>query len=694
MPLSADFPAVLSAHPLISQWVDFSRAGVALMRTGRVELGQGNVTALVQIAADELDLRMDQMIAVAGDTRETPDEGFTSGSFSIEAGGRAVRLATSAARAVFIERAARMLGVAAAELRIRDGLVLRGEAATGHSYWSLAPEVDLAREVAAHAAPKAALERRVAGTSQPRIDLERKIRGGAYVHDLDFEGMVHGRVLHPPSRNARLVEARLDFLVEKHRLTAVVRSGSFVAVVAPREADAIAAIAEAERHCEWTRVDDAPADPLAAMQASLGEGDVAFTRGEAPGEGVRVETVVTRPYLAHASIGTSCALARWSDERLTVWTHSQGVFPLRAALAKTLGLATDRIDVIHRDGSGCYGHNGADDVALEAALLARAVPGRPVRVLWSRADELACSPLGPAAVVRAAAVADAGGRIVSLTLDVAGQPYGNRPNRNGHANLLAAELLEGAQPPPKAGDIAQGMERNAVPIYAIPHVRVTKTIVELPFRTSSLRSLGAFANVFAIETLMDDVAQRLGRDAVELRLAHLEDARAREVVSRLAALCGWPGARGEGRGLGIGFARYKNSAAYCGVAAEIAADTHRIRVTRMWAVVDAGEVINPDGVANQIEGGMVQSASWTLKEQVRFDGEAIASRGWADYPILAFSDTPQVEVEIVARPNEKPLGVAEAAQGPAAAAIGNAVCYALGARVGRLPITPEAVMAA
>lgn len=694
MPLTTDFPAALAAHPLISQWIDFTRPGVATLRTGRVELGQGNVTALLQIAADELDLRMDQLIAISGDTRATPDEGVTSGSLSIESGGRAVRLAASAARAVFVESAARSLGVAPSQVCVRAGAFVRDDAATGHTYWSLAPGVDLAREVAAHAAPKAAAARRIAGTSVPRVDLERKIRGGGFIQDLRLEGMVHGRVLHPPSRNARLAGANLDFLGKKHALLGVVRNGSFVAVIAPRERDAIAAIGEAERHCGWTQVRGAPGDPVAAMEASGGAGEVSFTKGEAPADGVRVETLVTRPYLAHASIGTSCAIAVLNNERLTVWSHSQGVFSLREALAKTLGMPADRIDVVHREGSGCYGHNGADDVALEAALLARAVPGRPVRVVWSRADEFASSPLGPAAVVRAAAIATPEGRLASMTLDIVGQPYGNRPNRNERANLLAAEYLEGAQPQSLAGDIAQGMERNAVPIYAVAHVRVTKRIADLPLRTSSLRSLGAFVNVFAIETLMDDLAERLGCDAIGLRLAHLEDARARAVLERLAALCRWPGARGEGRGMGIGVARYKNSAAYCGVAAEVAADTHRIRVTRMWAVVDAGEVINPDGVANQIEGGMVQAASWTLKERVQFDGEVIASRDWAAYPILAFSETPQVEVEIIERPDEKALGVAEAAQGPAAAAIGNAVFYALGARVRRLPITTEAVIAA
>ncbi|HEX7465919.1 MAG TPA: molybdopterin cofactor-binding domain-containing protein, partial [Usitatibacter sp.] len=610
-----------------------------------------NALAMVLgIAADELDLRMDQVAAVAGDTRITPDEGFTSGSFSIEHGGQSVRLAASAARALFLARAATLLNAPRSELSIKEGVVLRRGAATPHTYWSLRDSVDLRVEAARHAAPKAAGERRFSGTSQARIDLPRKVAGSGFIHDLVLPGMRHGRVLHPPSRHARLLTADLAALEAKHGGITTVVNGSFVGLIALRPADAVEAIAEAARRCTWSVGAEAPADPVEAMWTSKSPSVVTFESGDvSAAAGRRFETSVSRPYLAHASIGPSCSVALWKDDRLTVWSHTQGVFPLRNALAMVLGIAADRIDVIHADGAGCYGHNGADDVALEAALLARAVPGSPVRVLWSRADELMHSPLGPAAVVKATATVGGDGMLAAMTLDITGQPYGHRPDRDGRANLLAAEYLEGAVAHPPAGDIATGMERNSVPIYAVPSVRVTKRVAsELPFRTSSLRSLGAYANVFAIETLVDEIACELGKDPLAFRLAHLKDARARAVLERLAAICGWPGASKEGEGLGIAFARYKNAAAYCAVAARVAADEKDVVVTHMWSVIDAGEVINPDGAVNQIEGGMVQSASWTLKENVQFDGEAIASRGWADYPILTFSETPEVQVEIIA----------------------------------------------
>ena len=693
---AASLPKALAAHPLVSQWIDLASPGLVRVRTGRVELGQGNVTALAQVAADELDVRMDQVVAIAGDTTATPDEGVTSGSQSMEAGALCVRLAASAARALLLREAASLLGAREDELSVSDGVVHRGGKATHYTYWVIAPRIAFTVAVASHAAPKPAHARRIAGSPQPRIDLPAKVRGAGFIHDVVIDGMLHGRVLHPPSPHARLESANLDAAAKRTGVVAVVRDGSFVGVVAESEAAAVEAIAAAARECTWSGHRDAPADPVAAMLETRAAPQVMVERGDverAPGR--RFETVVSRPYLLHGSIGPSCALAQWDKGRLRVWSHSQGVYPLREALATVLALDRARIDVIHRDGSGCYGHNGADDVALDAALLARAVPGRPVRVLWSRAQEFASSPLGPAAVVRASAVVADDGRVTAMSLDIAGQPYGGRPHREGRANLLSAELLGGATALPPPGDIVGGIERNGAPLYAIANVRVVKRVAtELPFRTSSLRGLGAYVNVFAIETLVDEIAHALGRDALEFRLAHLDDVRARVVLERLGKACRWGEPRAEGEGLGIAFARYKNSAAYCAVAARVVATGEQVRLAQMLAVVDAGEAINPDGIANQVEGGMVQSASWTLKESVRFDGDAIATRGWDDYPILKFSEAPRVRVDIVARPEEKPLGVAEAAQGPAAAAIANAVHDALGVRVRRLPITREAIIAA
>ena len=691
-------PQAILDHPRIDQWVAFEEERAVRVRSGRVELGQGIALALVQIAADELDVPPESIVLVAGDTRESPSEGYTSGSRSIEIGGISVRLAASAARRLLLGQAAQLLQAKPEDLTVVAGLVHVNGRPTDLTYWSLAASADLGQEVVKHARPKSVAERRLVGRALPRRDLLDKVMGGAFIHDLAPPGMLHGRVLHPPSPSARLAEFDVGEIASQPQVVRVVRDGSFIGVVAETEEAALAATARMERLATWTSGAPAPSDPVQALRDTSAEPEVVYSAGDPDGiTGRRVATAVSRPYLAHASIGTSCAIAEWTGGALLVHTHSQGVFQLRGALAAVLGVPAETISVVHVPGAGCYGHNGADDVALDAALLARAVPGHSVRVAWSRADELAAAPLGPGMVTRAEAVIGADNRIAAFTLDVASQAHGQRPSAGTPANLLASRHLAKPYPqgpvndPPFAG--GGGADRNALPGYAIPHVRIVKRLIrDLPYRASSLRSLGAFINVFAIETLMDDIAHEIGVDPLALRLAHLDDSRAREVLNRAAEAAGWPGERSEGSALGLAFAQYKLRAAYCAVAVRVEIDED-IRVPHVWTAVDAGEVIDPDGVANQIEGGIVQAASWTLKEAVRFEGDAMATPDWDGYPILRFGEVPEVSVDVISRPEQPPLGVGEASMGPTAAAIGNAVQRALGVRVRDLPLTRDAIIA-
>jgi CO/xanthine dehydrogenase Mo-binding subunit len=388
--------------------------------------------------------------------------------------------------------------------------------------------------------------------------------------------------------------------------------------------------------------------------------------------------------------------------KLTVWTHSQGVFPLKHDLVKALKMDPASVRCVHAEGSGCYGHNGADDVALDAALLARAAPGRPVRVQWMRDDEFAWEPCGSAMVMRAkAALLD--GRIVDWNYEVWSNTHSMRPNApTGANNLLASWYLAEPQPIGPATNIPQpagGGDRNAAPLYEFPRQRIVNHLIkDMPIRVSALRTLGAYANVFALESFMDEVAAAAGADPVAFRLAHMKDARARAVIEAVAKKAGWKeGEKSDGqRGRGIGFAKYKNLASYVAVVAEVMVDraSGRVRVPRVWAAVDSGQVINPDGLANQIEGGIVQSTSWTLHEALRFDRNGIASRDWSSYPILTMPEAPHVEVELIDRPNEKPLGSGEGSPGPTVAAIVNALAHATGKRLRELPLTSERVKAA
>ena len=500
---------------------------------------------------------------------------------------------------------------------------------------------------------------------------------------------------------ARLDEGRVRAMPG---VLAVVRDGSFLGVVAEREEQAIAARNALILASEWTEQPTLPdSDALKpALRAMPSQTYVISNKNNdapAPG-GKTLSAEYSRPYVAHASIGPSCAVARLEGSTMQVWSHTQGVFPLRGNIASLLGVRPEQVVVAHRQGSGCYGQNAADDVAGDAALLARAVPGRPVRVQWMRDDEFAWEPYGAAMATRAQATLD-GGRIVDWQFEIWSPPHSTRPGDSGNS-LSAGWAMD---PPQKLGvpkPIPQpngSGDRNGIPLYDFPRQKVVfNYITAMPVRVSALRTLGATTNVFAIESFMDELAEEAGADPVAFRLLHLRDERARAVVAEAARMAAWrPGERGAaGRGRGFAFAQYKNQMAYVALAADVAVgrEDGLVRVRRVWAAVDAGETINPDGLRNQIEGGIIQAVSWCTKEAVRFDRTRILSRDWSGYPILTFPEIPAVEINILGKPGQRALGVGEASCGPAAAAVANAVRAATGARLRDMPLSPERVLAA
>ncbi len=555
-------------------------------------------------------------------------------------------------------------------------------------------------------APRRPSDYRIVGTSVARLDIPRKVTGGpAYVQDVRLPGMVFGRVCRPPSYRARL--ELLDEAAVKRLpgVLAVVRSGNYLGVVAAREEQAIAAREALARAARWSETADLPdADNLNHwLQTAPGHADVISAKTGAAAAGARtLKALYTRPYTAHAAIGPSCAVAQWTGSKLRVWTHSQGVFPLRGDLAKALRMEAADIRCTHGEGSGCYGHNGADDVALDAALLSRAVNGRPVKVQWMRDDEFAWEPYGSAMAFAVEAALGADGSVLDWRYSLWSGTYNMRPGAKEGTNLLGAWLMADPQAPAAASNIPQpagGGDRNAVPLYDFPVQQVVNHLVtQMPVRVSALRSLGAFGNVFAIESFMDEVAAAAGADPVAFRLSHLTDARAKAVITAAAEKAGWkPGAKSDGtHGVGIGFARYKNGATYVACIAEVTVDHAKgaIAVTRVVAAADSGLIVNPNGLELQIEGGVIQGTSWTLHEAVAFDRQRITSRDWASYPILTFPEVPKVEVVLLNRPDEKPMGAGEASQGPAAAAIANAFAHATGRRIRDLPFRPDRVKAA
>ena len=530
------------------------------MHSGKVEIGQGILTAVAQIVADELDVEMARIRMVPATTASSPNEGVTSGSLSIQHSGVALRYACAEARAIYLEAAAQRLGVAVQSLEVRDGDIV-GPGNLRTSYWELAERAEglLERDATAKVAPKPAAARRHAGTAAERIDIPDKVLGRPrFIHDLALPGLLHARVLRPPSPGATL--ATLDETKAKAvpGVVAVVRDGSFAGIVAETEDAALAGLKALAASATWQAGEPLPDefDLRGWIRSQPVETTPINTReAAAPARVARtVRREYGRPFIAHASMAPSCAIAQWADGSVRIWTHTQGIYNLRADLELVFGLPPERIVVEHAEGAGCYGQNGADDVALEAALLARAVPGRPVRLQWSREDEMAWAPMGAAQIIDLEADLDEQGEIVAWRHDVWGNGHVSRPGRGNSPRLQAAWQLAKPFPrlvavnPPLAG--GGGSERNATPGYDFPAWRIANhRLLTMPIRTSSLRTLGAFANVFAIESFMDELAAERGEDPLAFRLRHLKDPRARAVSGGCRGprrLGRTPAARGRG----------------------------------------------------------------------------------------------------------------------------------------------------
>src|SRR5215470_10441502 len=700
---TASLPPSLARNTRLDRWVAVRPDGVVEIRTGKVEIGQGIISTLAQIAAEELDVDYTRIRMIPADTDRSPNEGVTAGSRSTVESGSALRQACAEVRRAFLDAAAQRLGVDSDQLFVRDGTIHRRESNENTTYWELSGEVDLGRDADGRAAPKRADQLTLVGKSLPRIDLPGKLIGSdVYVHDLELPGMLHGRVLRPPSYRATLQAFDSQHVEAMPGVRAVVRHGRFIGVVAEREEQAVAAVAALAKYARWKEAADLPdVDELTAYLRSLPAKLMVLSENGTSLEPAAqtLNATYSRPFLAHASIGPSCAVARSQGGAIEIWCQSQSIYPTRKDIATTIGIAADAITIHHMQGAGCYGHNGADDAALDAVLLAQAVEGHPVRLQWSHEDELAWSPYGPAMVVAMSGSIDGSGSIVDWHHEMWSNPHIARPGLQESPSLLAAWHVDPPFAQPPGIDALPGgkpaSQRNAVPIYDLHNRRVVHHVLDrLPVRTGTLRAIGGFINAFAIECFMDELAHSAGIDPVDLRLKHLSDERGIAVIRAARERSGLAWKRqSSSRGMGLGFARYSNEAGYAAVVVEVDVG-ETIKVVRAVAAVDCGRTINPNGVANQVEGGIVQAVSWVLKEQVRFDQSRITTRTWDDYSILRFSEAPPVEVTIIDRPDQPSLGMGEAVAGPTAAAIANAVFDAIGIRVRDLPLTRERVMVA
>jgi CO/xanthine dehydrogenase Mo-binding subunit len=710
----------LKTNPLIGQWLRFESNGTVTVFTGKVELGQGILHALKLMAAHELDLPVSSIHIQKANTDHSPDEGMTSGSLSVQDSGLAIRQACAHAVLLFKTHACA-------------------------SYAELRSCVDAQLPVDVTAPIKSTALTLING----REDLIDLVNGEPiFLHDLGINvdltpiknnggqsniNLLHGRMVRGPGLKCTLqVDSWLQALTSLPEGAQAFRDGSLVGVLAGTEELAEKAVSKLQRLLKWN-VESLPAcheggvdlfEVAPAMDSQVfHEAGQMVEESKLAGKDAKVyEAVYFRPALHHGSMGPSVALAVWESDQassgLKVWSHTQGIFSLRKDLALALGIDAQQIEVQHVRGAGCYGHNGADDVAYNAAWLARHVPGQCVRVQWTREEEMQQSPLAPAMRVKLQATVQsvaaptsssppkgsADLELLTWQHDVWSQGHSSRPGRAATPafkdSWLTDQQFPVLEPINVAAAAGAGAERNAIPPYRSALIKVNAhRLLGLPFRTSALRSLGAHANVFACESFMDEIADDQGLDPVALRLSKLEDPRARAVVQTLADQVNWLECRQtlsqkEGWGLGIAYARYKSKGAYCAVVAEVEV-THQVNVRRLWVVADIGEVIHADGAISQLEGGAIQSTSWALKEQAHWDSNNITSTQWDAYPILRFSEVPQVQVHLMQGHSQNsgslnpPLGAGEATQGPTTAAIANAVFHAVGVRVRQLPLTPD-----
>jgi nicotinate dehydrogenase subunit B len=698
--MSDTLPLSIVNNRRLEKWLRFDPDRTVRLAVGKVEIGQGVLIALSQIAAEELDVDVDRVNILSGDTADAPDEGSTSSSQSIEVSGRSVRLISAELRSRVLGRLAQRLNCSPAEISVEDGVFLRENQPTGHDYWSFVSDADYAAEITGSVTPKAPAAYRVVGQPVARKDLVAKVTGAAFIHDIVRPDMLHARMLRQPSRDARLTA--LDEAAIRRAAKGdfrIVRLGNFVAFVGADETVVQRAAVAAVTHATWEGVRVlTPAHAEASWYVDQPSDDRFIGDAAAETTGTVVSAVYARPFVAHAAMAPSCGLAEFRGGRMEVWSHTQGVYPLRNSIAEVLGLARDAVVVRHAHGAGCYGHNGADDAAMDAAVIARQIPDHCIRVQWRREEEFGYEPVSTAHRTRVAAVLDDAGRPVDWTTEVWAGQHVARAVYGGL--FLAQEALPNPPPRGTPNDPTEanggGGTRNGMPLYDFPAKRIVHHLsLTTPVRVSSLRGLGALPNVFAMECFMDELAERAGMDPVAYRLSVLSDPRARHLIENVAARCGWASrwAMGTGRGLGLAWARYKNKAAYACVAVELEVDRD-VSLKRVWCCADAGLVINPDGAKNQLEGGIIHAASMTLKEKVTLDGSGITSLDWASYPIMTFSEVPEISTEIVHAPALPTLGMGECTFGPTAAAIGNAVYHALGVRVREMPLTRERIAAA
>jgi CO/xanthine dehydrogenase Mo-binding subunit len=691
----------------VDSFLSIDSKGVVTCYSGKVDLGTGISTALRQMVADELDVRFDRVNLITGDTLLTPDQGKTWGSITIQIGGMQIRNAAALARNALVQEAAKRFGAKPEELKVADGVISAGGKSVsygeliGGKMFSL--KVDHTKPPK-HKDPK---DYKVVGKPVRRVDIPGKVTGQfTYMQDFRLPGMLHGRVVRPPAIGAKLESVDEGSIKGIPGIVRVVRQGSFLGIVAETEWAAIKAARTIK--ASWSKWEGLPEQArlfehvrgtkIVQEQVTSNVGDTKAALAAADAR--KVNATYDFAINLHGSIGPSCAVAEYKSGKLTSWSASQATHDLRKQLAQMFSMLPADVRCIYIEGAGCYGRNGHEDAAADAAMLAMAV-GRPVRVQWSRADEHGWEPNGPPTLMDLRAALDAAGNVTAWESEF----FIPQATAGSWLVPLTAATLAGlpAKPDFSPGNIFQN---SAIP-YKFANVRtVCQRLETTPFRPSWIRTPGRMQNTYANECFMDELAAAAGMDPFDFRIKYLDpnDKRGLEVLSRLVTLAKWEkrpspqkGASGTVvKGRGMSYVKYELVRTYVGVVCEVEVDraSGRVRVPKFYVTHDCGQIINPDGLANQIEGNVIQTLSRTLFEEVKFDRSHITSRDWESYPILTFPDVPEIVMDLIDRPNERPWGAGEPAAAVVPSAISNAIFDATGVRVRSVPYSPAKVKAA
>jgi nicotinate dehydrogenase subunit B len=684
----------------VDGFLKIDRSGAVTLYSGKVDLGTGVRTAMTQIVAEELYVPMSVVAVIEGDTSLTPDQGPTYGSNSIQIGGVQIRQAAATARQALLQAAAVRLSSDVGDLSIANGMIA-SKSGGSVAYGDLIGGKAFSLKLDPKAPTKDPALYKIVGQSASRLDIPAKVTAAfAYMHDFRAPGMLHGRVLRPPAIGANLESVDESSIRDVPGVVKVVREGNFLGVVAESEWGAIQASRRLKAH--WSAWEGLPdqaklwehvrATKIVKDDVTSTVGDVAAT----PPDAKRLKATFDFAIHTHGSIGPSCSVVEISDGQLTCWSASQSTHVLRKQLAAMLSMPEDKVRCIYIDGSGCYGRNGHEDAAADAALLARAA-GRPVRVQWMREDEHGWDPKGPPTLADLEAAIDAKGDIISWS-----SSFFIPQGAVGPVELVAANL---AQLPPHGVPLSPGgiIGNSAIP-YAIPNIRtVAHRLETTPFKPSWIRTPGRLQNTFANETFFDELAAAAGVDPLEYRLRYLKDQRGVELLDRLARLAKWERVAPSrdqsatiATGRGLAYVKYELVRTYVGAVADVEVNraTGEIRVVRFFVAQDCGQIINPDGVRNQIEGNVTQTVSRTLMEEVTFDRSQVTSLDWGSYRIIGFPEAPDVVIELIDRPDEKPWGSGEPSASVVPSAVSNAVFNATGARLRSVPFTFDKVKAA